>query len=781
MRLNNCSLYRLAFAAASLLAVSVAQANHVRMIIKLNGSEVGENVYDSKPDGSFTSTTTLEIGPAKVLSTVSGQMSGGVISDYKSETTTPTSKMTISLMGGKISATVNGKSKTVPFIDKPNMHGGNYSPQFLAPALTLAEKSFQSNPATHETTLSLFFLDLGAVIPLKITQAPSQIIVVNGEKKTARMFACSLGGLDIVYGMDDEGDVVAMHVPTQKLDFLAEGWDALFEDPIKKFPELSQATYKVKTERGVKMKTRDGVELVCDVVRPDDGEKHPAILIRTPYGRSGETVAGAFYASRGYVLVAQDCRGREDSGGDWDPFVNEGPDGYDTIQWIADQPWSDGKVGMIGGSYDGYVQWASAVLNPPALKCIVPQVSPPDAMRNIPYDHGIFATYLDLWWSKIVAGKKTDFSTLKGPLKNPKGLTTLPLKDIDNSVLGEHLDFYQKWLTRTRIQDWKGFDFTYHLDNVTIPALNISGIWDGDEIGTHINWNTMRDLGRKNQWIVFGPWIHAFNTTHKLGDVEYGPDAIIEMDSLYLRWFDTWLKGKDVGMDKVPHVRLFVTGANKWVSLDDWPSKEMTDQTLYLTKRGLSMELGKDETTGYTYDPSKDTKIPTALTTDDGSGTTEIKPAQLKGKSYLLEKSEPFKKATAIASPFNVTLHFKTSAVDTDWFVDIVDIAPDGKIRIVGQGGKIRGSYLQGMDKVEALVPDKEYTANIVPWDFAHEFGVGHRIGLLIQSSGFPVYARNLGTMDPINTATRMVPQKNTILMGKDSPSSFQYHVLWEH
>src|SRR5262249_40501250 len=159
-----------------------------------------------------------------------------------------------------------------------------------------------------------------------------------------------------------------------------DGWDGLYVDPLAKYPELSQPTFGTKTETGVAMKTRNGVTLVCDVVRPNDALKHPAILVRTPYGRSSETLSGAFWASRGYVYVTQDCRGREDSGGNWDPFVNEGPDGADTIGWIAKQSWSDGKVGMIGGSYAGYVQWAAAVEEPPALRCIVPQVSPPDAM-----------------------------------------------------------------------------------------------------------------------------------------------------------------------------------------------------------------------------------------------------------------------------------------------------------------------------------------------------------------------------------------------------------------
>src|SRR5262249_52028643 len=147
-----------------------------------------------------------------------------------------------------------------------------------------------------------------------------------------------------------------------------------------KYKELSQPTFAVKVEKGIKIPMRDGVNLVHDMARPAVEGKYPTILIRTPYGRTGSMADGEWWAKRGYVLIAQDVRGREDSDGDWDPFVAERKDGKDTIDWIAKQPWSDGKVGMIGGSYLGYVQWAAAVEHPAALKCIIPQVSPPDAM-----------------------------------------------------------------------------------------------------------------------------------------------------------------------------------------------------------------------------------------------------------------------------------------------------------------------------------------------------------------------------------------------------------------
>ncbi len=763
----------------TLLHLQASAPRHIHMNVFYNGSAVGGNTYDSDGAGGFKSSSILNLGSFKVASELQGHLKDGKLADYSGTSTSPTSDATFLFKDKHLTVTVKGKPTTVPYEDKTGYLGGNTHPQITLGTILAAEAALKS-PSTKQTSLNAFFLDVGSVIPIKFASLPSKPVIVNGVKQIARRFSASIGTIDFEYDLSDDNTVVAQDIPSQKIRLVADGWEGLFDDPLKKYPELSQPTFKVKKESGVKVKMRDGVELVCDVIRPDDLQKHPAILVRTPYGRSTETVNGDFYASRGYALVAEDCRGREASGGEWDPFVHEGPDGYDTIGWLAEQPWCDGKVGMIGGSYAGYVQWAAAVLRPPALKCIVPQVSPPDAMRNIPYDFGIFALYPDLWWAKIVATRTADFSDMKGNLPKPRGLATLPLSKVDDAALGQNLEFFDKWLSRTTISDWKGFDFTYSIQNSNVPALHISGTWDGDEIGTHLNWQALHN--RPDQWMIFGPWVHAFNTTHSIGDVEYGNDAIIEIDSMYLRWFDTWLKGKDVGLNKVPRVRLFVNSANKWISLPDWPAPWTPARKLYLTRTALQDSPGKDESATYTYDPATDTALLKLMDkAGGGEGSTKVTGTTMRKGESLLVRTAPFKKATGIATPADLDLRFKTSAKDTDFFFYLLDEAPNGELRLVGQPGKIRGSYIGGMDKVRPLFPNREYRAAITHWDFAHEFAVGHRLALLLTSSRFPLYARNLGTGEPIKSATRMVVQKNTILMGAAHPSSLTVHVLYEH
>jgi len=421
------------------------------MRILVNGTAVGENLYEGSADGSFTSKSSMDMGSIKVSSNVAGHFKNGKLADATAEMTGPGSDAKIVYAKGRVDVTMRGKTDGAPWQDKTGALASSLHPQFSATSLLLAEKAILANPAVKTATILAYFIDGGTIVPVEITLLQPKSLQVSGQKVTARVFSAEVAGISLQFLLDPESHVVAEDIPVQHVRFLKDGWDAAFEDPIAKFPELSQATYKTKTEKAIHMKTRDGADLVCDVVRPDDDLKHPAILTRTPYGRGAEAAGGQFYASRGYVFVAQDCRGREDSGGDWDPFIHEGPDGYDTIQWIASEPWSDGKVGMIGGSYGGYVQWAAAVLNPPALKCIVPEVSPPDAMNNIPYDHGVFALYPDIWWAKIVAGKHTDFSSLRAALPHPEKFDTLPLGKVDEAVIGQHLDFYDKWLSRPTI------------------------------------------------------------------------------------------------------------------------------------------------------------------------------------------------------------------------------------------------------------------------------------------------------------------------------------------
>jgi uncharacterized protein len=586
--------------------------------------------------------------------------------------------------------------------------------------------------------------------------------------------------------------VVARDMPAQKPQAMGSGgwgFEKLLVDPTTVYPELSRPELKTKTEKGVKVKMRDGVKLMADIVRPAGDGRYPAILERTPYGREPLSMwEGEWWAKRGYVHIVQDVRGRNESQGHWNPFFHERRDGYDTIDWIARQPFSDGKVGMIGGSYVGWVQWAAAVEAHPALKCIVPQVSPPDPFFNFPIDHGVPMLYSTLWWVNYVKDRKVP--SMPQLLKELDKLKTLPLSRADDEVLGTNIPYYDQWLEKETPSAFAGMSFMSDMVRIKIPIMHISGWWDSDGIGTKLNWARMRELGHKDQWLIYGPWTHRFNTTSRLKDVDYGPEAIMEIDSIYLRWFDHWLKGKDVYWNKQPKVRVFVTGANRWMELEDWPDPRSKEMRLYLSSEGpangkasvgqlKSESPHQQEPDRYTYDPAA-AEIPQELREmkdilDVGSTEVKFEPHE---KDVLVYKSAPATEEYEIGGPIELDLYFSTSAKDTDFFASLVDIDEMGIVKAIGLPGKIRARYLSGWDKPSLLVPNKVYKATIAIWDTAHQIKRGHRLGVMINSHMFPFYARNLNTGEPIKSAVRIVAAHQTIYHEKQRPSALRFRLL---
>ncbi|HWD37877.1 MAG TPA: CocE/NonD family hydrolase [Fimbriimonas sp.] len=746
--------------------------------ITIGGRKVGDSTLRGSTSTGLAADSHLKIGNISIDESLSAKFSGKSLVYCKSVSKSPRGTTTLLFKDGKVTVDAGTVHKVVPYKAKVDLLGANLIPALWTSSLNEAKRQMKLHPTQKSVTVSAYLPDLGSELPIKIQTAPSRTL----GRSVFSAFKLTLGGVLMECDADSQGNVVALEVPSQKLRFILDGYDKLFTDALAKYPELSQETFETKSLDAVRVKMRDGVELATDITLPTVEGQYPVVLERTPYGRGLEATAADFYAKRGYVYVIQDCRGRGDSGGEWDPFVHEGDDGYDTIQWIASQPWSNGKVGMIGGSYGGYVQWAAAVKNPPALKCIVPQVSPPDAMHNLPYEFGVPFLYADVWWAKIVMNKDADLLGIGGPMANADKLVTLPLGKVDEKVLGRPVPFLRKWFARTTSKDWKGFDFLDHIKEANVPALHISGWWDGDGIGTKLNWAAERHLGRHDQWLIEGPWSHAFNSSSSIGKVDYGDSAVIDLDSLYIRWFDTWLKGKEVGLEKTPRVLAFVTGANVWMGLRDWPDKVEKARTLYLSPGALSSRLSRASQDRYTYDPAKDVQIKKVLKEAENQGgfTGEVKNSSDPNRKFLVYRSAPLTHSTAIAGPATVDLYFKTSARDTDLFASIIDIDEKGRMFAVDQEGKIRGSYLSGVDKIRPLTPGKVYKAHILPWDFAHEFKKGHRIGLVITSTLFPVYARNLGTAGPILTGTRMIAQHNALLFGAKTPSNVTFQVLYE-
>lgn len=752
----------------------LAAAEDIFFDTTLAGSKVGEVVYSLQPSGEFSSKSTMKIGPTEVDSLLKGKWSGAKLTSWDLVESANKQTGRIQWNGRLAQVEANGKvlQKDYKTDWKTQAFMSNYHPQLAS--TILAERASTGKPEIDVVILN-------AVRPMKMKADIEPVTVtVSGGAQQAVKLHVTIGNVEVDYLLLDE-QCVGMDVPSQQFRMVRRGYESVFLNPLSKYPELSQPTFKTMTETRVKTKMRDGIELVSDILRPVGEGRYPVILMRTPYGRSTSLLTAGMFAKRGYVVVSQDVRGRGASGGGWDPFNAEVADGKDTLDWLVAQPWCDGNVGMIGASYGGLVQWAAAVNHHPALKCIIPQVSPPEPTRNIPWDNGCFMLMSGLWWSRVVMDRQADMAQVLAPVKNLKALQTLPLNKVDEKLLGRDIPFYNDWLKRPNVSDWKGAYTTQQVAGVKIPVMHISGVWDGDAVGTMIHYDALKRAGG-NQWLIYGPWTHFFNTSTKFGGQDYGPGAILELDSAYLRFFDSYLKQKSVGMDAQPRVQFFVTGSNRWVNSQEWPPSGAKQVSYFLgggkangaKSQGQLGSAPSKQDDKIVYNPAKLVVPMDVLDVDPAKATTAFGPKDLDA-STLVYRTNPFAADTTLGGPLKADLFVSTTARDASFHVQVLDLAPDGKYWLIAMTGNMRVGFRDG--KLNPIQPYKVYRISVEPWLFARTFKKGHRLAIAVRSDMFPGFARVAGTGEPDATATRLVRAVNTVHKTAKYPSKVN---LWQ-
>lgn len=745
--------------------------------VTLGSTKIGENVYETLTDGAFTSRTEIKVAGTAITSWLTGRFEKGRLVEATLEESSGATQGKLVWKDDKLSVFQNGKAVVTDQKAqiKQRAFFANYHPQMVR---TLFDE-WRRNPAATELTA----LNLNSFQPLTFPIKVSRPTVTVASKPLPIVrWDTNVAGTELSIVFDSEGMPLGISVPAQSVKFLLKGYEGVFVDPLSRYPELSPPTYAVEVHRRVRMTMPDSARLMADILMPKGEGRFPTILIRTPYGRAGQALLADTWAKRGYVVVVQDVRGRGGSDGEWDPFVHEVADGKATLDWIVSQPWSDGKVGMIGSSYLGCVQWAAAVSGHPALKCIVPQVSPPDPTRNIPWDNGAFLLLGNIWWCRVVMDRAADMTSILKPLDNLEGLKALPLTKVDDLMLGRSVPFFDKWLARDSESAWSSAFTLERVAGVKIPVLHVSGTWDGDGIGTKLHWEALRKSGG-NQWLVFGPWDHFFNTRSKFGDVDFGPQSLLELDSVYLRFFDTFLKDRQVGWEKQPRVRFFITGANRWVEAPDWPLPASKAVTWYLgggkangTKSAgtLSAKPGSGADR-YRYDPNRISFDLREVDPDPSRASTKV-PADQLDQNTLVFRTAMFDRPTTITGPMTATLYVSTTARDATFHVAVADQDPKGELRLVAMPGTTRVTWQGG--RFQKLTPNKVYKVEVKPWEFAHQFAKGHRMVLLVTSDMFPRYARNPGTGEPDRTAIKLVAATHTVYKTTSRPSSITFRML---
>ncbi len=536
---------------------------------------------------------------------------------------------------------------------------------------------------------------------------------------------------------------------------------------------------EIRIEFDLRVPMRDGITLSADIYRSIDSsgerKKYPVILARTPYQKLSERmlVPAKYFSERGYVFVAMDVRGRGDSDGVFVPYINEGQDGYDAIEWCASQPWSDGNVGTIGSSYPGCIQWLAALQHPPHLRAMVVRVTPSDPFVEMPTG---LPSPMHLCWLHYVSGR---VNQLMEAVDWERVYEHLPLITMDERA-GRRNPRWRANIEHAQFDDyWSALCYQDKFAQVDVPVLHISGWYDDEQIGTPLNYIGMTMRGatpaaRNSQRMIMGPWGHVVNTESKLGEVDFGPQALIDLRAEELRWFNRWLKGyKSVtsAAEEFP-VRIFVMGANEWRDEREWPLARTQWTPFYLHSGGRAnsrfgdgtlstTKPGDEPTDTYRYDPARPVPFITAPTSSQVGGPDDYSAIERRD-DVLVYVSEPLREEVEVTGPIRVDLYASSSAPDTDFMAKLVDVWPTGFVQRLCDG-MVRARFREGMDRPSLIEPGSIYHYSIDCWNTSQTFKAGHSIGLEISSSAFPKYDRNLNTGAPLGVTTEMAVAEQRI------------------
>jgi uncharacterized protein len=581
---------------------------------------------------------------------------------------------------------------------------------------------------------------------------------------------------------------------------------------------VSQATDVVVVARNTMIPMRDGVKLATDIYRPAlDGvpvaEKLPILLQRTPYNKdaAGAVAQARYFAAHGYVVVLQDERGAFHSEGVQSKYIGYGQDGYDTIEWLAKLPYTDGQVAMWGTSYAAHAEAGAAILHPPHLRTIVLNCGGLSngwlyKIRN----HGAFELAQQTTWAlgQLPIREKVKPADWVGAMAGGRGRT--PLARAPNFE-----DYYFEIMTRGDYDDyWKQPDRNWSLyydQTSDIPMLHLTGWYDSYTSGSIHNFEALSRLKKSPMRLIVGPWVHGGNTRSSAGDVEFGPSAAIGdfNEAFHLRWFDRFLKAQDTGVDREPRVRLFVMGTGDghkdanarmyhggyWRTATAWPLPETTFTSYYLHGDGTLTDAkppASDGPTKYTFDP----RHPVPTIGGSFSGTADLSPSgafdQREGSKFFgstppyaplstrpdvkVFRTRPLARDVEVVGPIVVTLFAASSAPDTDFTAKLVDVYPPSADYPSGYemnvtDGIVRARYRSSAERAEPLTAGQVYEFTVEPFPTANVFKKGHRIRLDVSSSNFPRFDVNPNTGEPLGAHTRMQTAENSLYHDAAHPS----------
>jgi uncharacterized protein len=536
----------------------------------------------------------------------------------------------------------------------------------------------------------------------------------------------------------------------------------------------------------VRVPLRDGITLSADMTLPEVLPA-PAIVIRTPYGKTGQPQAkrSTTYAKAGYAMVLIDVRGRGDSDGTFEPYRNDGPDGFDVIAWIAAQDWCSGDVATYGGSYLGRIQWLTALEQPPALRAMVCMVTPSDPFVEIP--SGV-PTPMHVNWQRLVDARVPQY---REQIEWTEVYRHRPLATMDEAAGFSSRNFQEEVKHNTLDEWWEPVRYQHRIGEIDVPVLHVSGWYDDEEIGTPANFAAMVAAGRAGQRLLMGPWGHQINTERVIGEVDFGPKAIIDLDAAVLAFLDEHVRGIKPESPAAP-ARIFVMGAGEWRDEQSWPPAGVAEAAWYLSSGGaanslygdgrlaLSPPADEQPPDAWVHDPDRPVPFLTETSSTQIGGPDDYHAVDSRG-DVLVYDTDPLTEPLEVIGPVQLVAHVATSAADTDVMAKLIDVHPNGFAQRLCDG-MVRLRYRNGFSRADDLItPGEVYEVSVVMWDTCLRVEPGHRLRLEVASSAFPKVDVNLGTGGDMITETKGVIARNQIWHTPARPSRLLLHTQPVH
>lgn len=558
-------------------------------------------------------------------------------------------------------------------------------------------------------------------------------------------------------------------------------------------------------EKDIAISMRDGTILRANIYRPSASQTYPGLLTRTPYNKEIPALGlerYAQYVRAGYAVVVQDTRGRYASDGQFVPFyvahTGDAEDGYDTVEWIARQPYCNGKVGVLGNSYNAWMGWMLAKLQPPHL-IAMSNYSCPFELTDVDWPGAYRPGRRINWLVNLMAPDIRRRQKLPGA-HTPEEAIQLWLDSEHIRLLGlmpwsrlpdylppglqEHV---ASWMKEPNRKPWR-FDLSHA--NITVPNLDLCGWFDPTNSSIkHLSVmqkSAATEQARRQSKIILGPWNHGGVGQRRLGEFDFGFQSEFDFHQEIIRWFDYWLKDLPNGIDDLPAVRYFVMGSQVWKSSPTWPPAGYRDHVYYLTAGEESGSLrnnlmlsgdvpAADSSAEYTYDPSD--PVPTL----DWDINMNPLPSNRRKVDYrqdiLRYRTAALTRPVEVAGEGEVVLFVSSSATDTDFFARLVDEPPEGPALEVCYG-MVKARHRKSLDREDFLMPGQITELRIKLGPTACSFLPGHRIRLEITSSDFPNYDRNHNTGKNDLWNCELIVAKQRIHHSRDHPSRVVLPIL---